>query len=131
MESRYNFKIIIIIVGIIINILSYLFYKVLFRKNFSSLENLKIDRSPLPFAPSRIQDWKKHIEFTRYVFDRSLTVLFPKFFTRQFKYVVLPRMVVTFFEFDMSKYGPYCVLLSSRLFWWTLLFFPPLPCSML
>lgn len=53
---------------------------------------------------------------SRVVFDRSLTVLFPKFFTRQFKYVVLPRMVVTFFEFDMSKYGPYCVLLSSRLF---------------
>lgn len=35
-----------------------------------------------------------------------LTVLFPKFFTRQFRYAVLPSSAVTFFDRTKSKYGP-------------------------
>lgn len=46
----------------------------------------------------------------------SLTVLFPKFLTRQLRYVVFPNRAVTFFEADLSKYGPDRVV-SSRVFW--------------
>lgn len=35
-----------------------------------------------------------------------LTVRFPKFLTRQFRYAVLPTRAVTFLEADISKYGP-------------------------
>lgn len=35
-----------------------------------------------------------------------LTVLFPRFLTRQFKYAVLPSSAVTFLEAARSKYGP-------------------------
>lgn len=36
----------------------------------------------------------------------QLTVLFPRFLTRQFKYAVLPSSAVTFFDAGLSKYGP-------------------------
>lgn len=45
-----------------------------------------------------------------------LTVLFPKFLTRQLRYVVFPSKAVTFFEADLSKYGPDRVA-SSTVFW--------------
>lgn len=62
----------------------------------------------------------------------SLTVLFPKFLTRQLRYVVFPRSAVTFFEADLSKYGPVVRAFSSRAFW---LYVSPLlplpPCGIL
>ena len=36
----------------------------------------------------------------------KLTVLFPRLWTRQFRYAVLPTRAVTFLEADGSKYGP-------------------------
>ena len=56
----------------------------------------------------------------------SLTVLFPKFLTRQLRYVVFPSRAVTFFEADLSKYGPDRVA-SSRAFWLYVSLFLPLP----
>lgn len=36
----------------------------------------------------------------------NVTVLFPKFLTRQFRYAELPTSAVTFFDAEISKYGP-------------------------
>lgn len=49
---------------------------------------------PKQFRHRRISNKIKH------------TVLFPKFFTRQFKYAVLPSNAVTFLDAIRSKYGP-------------------------
>lgn len=46
----------------------------------------------------------------------SLTVLFPKFLTLQFRYAVLPSRAVTFFEAALSKYGPTLNASKSRAF---------------
>lgn len=56
----------------------------------------------------------------------SLTVLFPKFLTRQLRYVVFPSKAVTFFEADLSKYGPDRAG-SSREFWMNVSLLLPLP----
>lgn len=47
---------------------------------------------------------------------RVLTVLFPKFRTRQLRYAVFPSNAVTFFDAALSKYGPILNASKSRAF---------------
>lgn len=61
---------------------------------------------------------------------KMLTVLLPRFFTRQFKYAVLPSSAVTLFDAALSKYGPTLNASKSSAFGlepYTPAAFPPLP----
>lgn len=62
------------------------------------------DESTLPFFCHQINSLKFSFETDCRMMLR--TVLFPKFRTRQFRYVIEPTSAVTFFIDVVSKYGP-------------------------